>query len=117
MALGAYFDRSLQEKRAAEERARAFPLVRAAVGAFTMAAKALDVEKEVPAEPELEYELPDLPQARLQEEKWTVTPPPAGRTRGRPKPSPGESTRSAQPPAPSRSRKPTPTGSPSSPEA
>ncbi|MBK9267035.1 MAG: hypothetical protein IPM54_45570 [Polyangiaceae bacterium] len=52
VALGAYLEQSVLEKRAPAERARVLPVVRAAIGAFGTAAKALDVE-EVPAEPPL----------------------------------------------------------------
>lgn len=49
VALGMYFERSVQEKRAPEERAHVLPIARAAIGAFVIAAKTLDVE-EVPEE-------------------------------------------------------------------
>ncbi len=50
VALGAYLDRSVQEKRAPEERAQVLPLVRAAIGNYVVAAKMLAVES-VPEEP------------------------------------------------------------------
>jgi len=43
VALGMYFERSVQEKRAPEERAQVLPIARAAIGAFVVAAKTLDV--------------------------------------------------------------------------
>jgi hypothetical protein len=57
VALGTYFERSLEEKRAPEERARISPIVRAAIGAYAMAAKALDVG-DVPPEPPISAYVP-----------------------------------------------------------
>ncbi len=50
IALGTYFERSVQEKRTPEERAGVLPVVRAAIGAYFTAAKTLGVDK-VPDEP------------------------------------------------------------------
>lgn len=52
VTLGAYLERSVQEKRAVEERMRVLPIVRAAIGAYALAAKTLGVER-VPDEPRL----------------------------------------------------------------
>ncbi len=50
VALGTYLERSVQEKRSVEERSRVLPLVRAAIGNYVVAAKALGLEK-LPEEP------------------------------------------------------------------
>lgn len=44
VALGMYFEKSVQEKRAPEERAHVLPIARAAIGAFVVAAHSLGVE-------------------------------------------------------------------------
>lgn len=57
VALGTYFERSLQEKRAPEERAGVLPLVRAAIGAYVTAAKTLGVDA-IPDEPPISAHVP-----------------------------------------------------------